>query len=183
MFFESVLKLLAASDKIGFALVFAGLGLIVGNHYNALPFALPPEQMAYVQFGTLLGMGMLLASFLTWIVRAIIKRFAKLKLWWWRLTVISRVCELTPREQLALYWIAYHKGESVVGSRYTDPFQRLCQKGFLIATDFTGANQSFKVSPWVYWRRRKIAGYVDQKFRHLSGDYAAPWLMTPGRRY
>jgi hypothetical protein len=182
MFFDNLLKLLAASSKIGFAITFAGLGLITGNYYGALPYTLPVEQMGYIQFGTLLGIGMLLASVLASMGTVVRRKFASVQRWWWRQTVISRVGELTPREQLALYWIAHHKDQSIVGSRYTDPFQRLCQKGFLVSTEITGANQSFGVSRWVYWRKRKIARFVDPKFHHLSGDFEAPWLITPGRR-
>ena len=88
---------------------------------------------------------------------------------------MNRLDELTPRERLALYWIAHHKGKNVSGSRYADPFNRLCKKGYLISTDETGRVQSFKVNPRVYAEKDKLLPYIPERFRYIKGDYAHPW--------
>ena len=88
---------------------------------------------------------------------------------------MNRLDELTPRERLALYWIAHHKGADVSGSRYADPFNRLCKKGYLIATDETGRVQSFKVNPRVYVKKDKLLPYISEKVRYIKGDYDHPW--------
>jgi hypothetical protein len=69
-----------------------------------------------------------------------------------------------------------YPGENVNGSRFEEPFQRLCEKGYLIATDVTGRKQGFKVNSRVYAGKKKAAKVVPEEYHYISGDYDAPWL-------
>jgi hypothetical protein len=172
---DKLLELLNASTKVGFALVFAGAAFLLGRAYGLWAVALPEHQLAYVIYAMLLGAGFLIARFL--LLCWVITRFAglKLRIWLNAWTVMNRIGELNRREQLALYWIAHHKDETISGSRYTDPFNRLCAKGYLIATDNTGAVQGFKVNPRVYSQKKKLLKFVPEQYHHLSGNFDHPW--------
>jgi hypothetical protein len=173
--FDKLLQLLHASNKYGLALVFMGIVFYLDQSLGFLPFRLSEAQAGWVIVATLLGAGMSVADFIARLCSLAGRGWRTLCRWWKARTVMNRLDELTAREQLALYWIAHHKGENVSGSRYADPFQRLCKKGYLIATDETGAVQSFKINRRVYAKKSKLLPYIPESYRHISGDYDHPW--------
>jgi hypothetical protein len=181
MFFDKLLDILRASNKIGFALLFAGSVMLIGQAYHLWPYSMPQEQLGYVLFATLLGGGVLLASFLAGAgqISAALAGLAWAAFSAWRLrqNVMSRLSELLPRDVIALYWIANHKDANVHGDPISHPFLNLRSKGFLSLTDKTLANQTFRVNPRVYSQKDLITKYVPAGFYDVAKpDRQAPWL-------
>src|SRR5262245_35155476 len=123
-----LLELISASNKIAFALLLAGLVLLLDQHYQFLPFPIPSGSGGWITTAAVLGAWMLVASITAWMLSVVGQSHKGFKSWWQSWTVMDRLDELTHRERLALYWIAYHPEKPIVGSRYLEPFKRLCDK-------------------------------------------------------
>lgn len=177
--FDRLFELVAKSTHFGFALAFAGSVFVAGNHYNWWSITVSPENTSYIIFATLLGYGILLASFLA---NAFKMGYALLELLFaWiamkrrERNVMDRLHELAPPQLAALWWISQNPAVIIHGNRYEEPFRSLCSKGFLYAASDKPDPQGFKVNKTVYKTAAKIAERLPQHVVDQLPKQAAPW--------
>jgi hypothetical protein len=175
IFMTKLLQLLNASNKIALALLLAGLVFFADRTFRFLPFALPDALAGWVTAASVLGACVFVANIIIWCWYVASRGGKGLKRWWKAWTVMNRLDELTDRERLALFWIAYHPEKTISGGRFEDPFNRLVGKGYLIATDPSPFTQGLRVNPRVYARKRKLRDLISKNLHYLEGDFAAPW--------
>jgi hypothetical protein len=169
-----LLELLNASNKIAIALVLAGLVFLLNETFHFIPFPIPYALAGWMTLASVLGACVLFANITAWFYSVAGQGGKGLRRWWNAWTVMSRLNELTSREQLALFWIAYHPNKTISGSRFLEPFKRLSDKGYLIATDPSGVVQGFKVNSRVYAGKKKLRKLLPERVHHYDGDMAPP---------
>jgi len=143
------------------------------------PFTLLQDQLGYVLFAGLLGGGMLLARFLLFLRSSLDNAFEHLKIWLRPMRAMKRLAELTPQQQAALLWIAYHPDTNINGNPIEEPFRALCSKGFLTPTDDDMFDQAFKVNRRIYSGKNQIRALLRSDVADAIINDSPPWRWNP----
>src|SRR5713226_4756458 len=110
---NTLLGLLNTSNKIAIALLLAGLVFLLDKTFGFLPFPIPDALAGWLTVASVLGACVLFANIVAWLYSVAGQGGKGLRRWWKAWTVMSRLDELTDREKLALYWIAYHPNKTI----------------------------------------------------------------------
>src|ERR1700736_3380502 len=81
-FFHNLLTVITKSDKIGFALCFAGGVVFACNRLKIEPFSyLGNDQLSYILFAALFGAGLVLLRILSWLYEQYGKAAVRFRTW------------------------------------------------------------------------------------------------------
>jgi len=173
--FDKLLEVISKSDKIGFGLLFASVGVFAAAHQWPTHFKLlPNDTLGWVFFAGLLGAGILIWSISACASRMLSKGWGRFKSWRRYRTTPSRTNELLPDETNGLVWALVNSDRRIMGNIYKPPLDGLVRKGFFLITDGMSRNQVLILNPRVEKRASKIlAPYAESL--HLVKDKKPPW--------
>ncbi len=181
-FLDKLLTIITKSDRIGFALCFAGGVVFVCNRLKIEPFSyLSNEQLVYISFAALVGAGLVLLRLLSWFHDQYGKAAVYYKSWRRRRTAPNRLNELLPIENSGLVWIIVNEQHYVHGNRLQEPLEGLLRKGFLLATDGRELEQVLRVNPVVFKHASRILSDCPPNVQAVFKGRRAPWDHTRER--
>jgi hypothetical protein len=179
-----LIELFHASDKIGFGFLVAGGFSLLGAYYEISPFtvltALPGLHF-FVVFFTLFGGATCTPASFPWLKRAKLRIALIFRRWHRHATLMSRVTNLIPFEQLCLAWIAHNKDANVFGSRFEDPFRSFLEHGFIRAAVKSGYPQGFQVDRRVFKNKGELKKLIPSGIQHTLKDKEPPWKRHKAR--
>jgi hypothetical protein len=164
------------SDKIGFALCFAGGVVFACNRLKIEPFSyLGNDQLSYILFAALFGAGLVLLRILSWVYEQYGKAAVRFRNWRTRHTAPDRLHELLPIENSGLIWILVNKQHHVHGNRLHQPLDGLVRKGFLFMTDGREMEQVLRVNPRLFKYSARILMDCPENVQAVYRGIRAAW--------
>jgi hypothetical protein len=179
-FLDKVLELITKSDRIGFALLFAGIVIFAGWHHQLEPFTyLSKEYLGLILFASLAGAGLVIFRVSAWLLagtkKALVAARNRYADWKKRRTAPDRLSELLPDEIRALVWMLVNDNMRIYGNRLRQAFEGLIRKGFLSTTDGRELEQVFVLNPRIEAASKEILAKFPQKVRDAFDGENPPW--------
>jgi hypothetical protein len=181
-FLDKLLTVITKSDRIGFALCFAGGIVFACNRLKIEPFSyLSNEQLVYILFAALFGAGLVLLRILSWLHEQYDNATASYNGWRRRRTAPMRLNELLPIENSGLIWILVNEQDRVHGNRLNEPLEGLIRKGVLLLTDGREIEQVLRVNPSILKHSARILSTCPPNVQAVYKGRRAPWDNTRDR--